>query len=196
MPAERLSARKRSFFPESSPLSGLLYPGGHATKAPNDRNEKSIVMTTWVPCSALDSIEEMVWLPRLLQKARRHEAARASGIDLMNGYQYGNNDFIDAKFLKFLRTDDCHILKLVREYADDRTVARVLVERSGRSVKERRIFSAQTRRSFFNFELLEADEGRTPRGLRRTLLCIFYNYLMMPCVTFAYNRAERARNDR
>ncbi len=134
-----------------------------------------------------------MWLPRLLQKARRHEAARASGLDLMNGYQYGNNDFIDAKFLGFLRTDDHRISALVREHPDDRTVAYIVVERSGRTAEERRAFSAQIRRSFFSFELLEADEGRTPRGLRRTLLCVFYNHLMMPCVT---RRAERARRDR
>jgi hypothetical protein len=149
--------------------------------------------TAWIPCSGLECIEEMVWIPRLLQKARRHEAGRQSGRDLMNGYMYGDNDFIDRRVLTFLRTDDAAVSAIVRAEPDDAVAARSLVEHSGRTVEERRAYSARLRRQLFDFVLLEADEGRLPPGPKRTIVRLVYNRLVMPVIAPLFRRAERKR---
>ena len=117
----------------------------------------------WIPCSGRDSIEGLSWLPRLLQKARRAESAQSGR--LVDGYCYGDNDFIDKQLIAFLRTDDVTISALVREHPADADVARVLVEQSGRTPAECAAFDKTFRRKNFNFILLEADEGRL-RGVK------------------------------
>ena len=56
---------------------------------------------SWTPRSPHDEADGLVWLPRLIDKARRSALGRASGADLMNGYLYGNSDYIDSKVLGF-----------------------------------------------------------------------------------------------
>ena len=72
---------------------------------------------TWIPCSGRDSVAGLVWLPRLLEKARHCEASANSR--LVDGYCYGDNDFIDKQLIAFLRTDDATISALVREQPVD-----------------------------------------------------------------------------
>jgi len=146
---------------------------------------------TWTPRSGLDELEGLPWLPRMLEKARRFEA----GTQQMNGYLYGDNDFIDAQLLKFLRTTDTAVSELVREHADDAEVARILVERSGRSPAEIQSFARSFRRKNANFILLEADEGRLGSGPRAKLIRFVYNRLMMPVIyaKFAADERKRAR---
>lgn len=146
----------------------------------------------WIPCSGLQSIEGLVWLPRLLEKARRCEGDRASG-RLVEGYCYGDNDFIDKQLLKFLRTDDATVSALVRSEPDDAAVAKILVHRSGHTPDECRAFSKKMRRLSFDFALLEADEGRMAPGLKRTIISGFYNGIMMPVVYSMFRRDELKR---
>jgi hypothetical protein len=148
---------------------------------------------TWIPCSGLDELEAMPWLHRLVQKARRYEAGRAVGTDLMDGYMFGDNDFIDKQVLAFLRTDDTAVLARVREHDDDAVVASSLVAESGRSESERRTFGVRLRRRLLNFVFLDADEGRLPPGVRTRLWRFAYNRLLMPVVSRQFAAAERKR---
>ena len=145
----------------------------------------------WIPCSGRDSIAGLVWLPRLLEKARRCETS--SDARLVDGYCYGNNDFIDKQLIEFLRTDDATISQLVREHQADADVATILVERSGRSAAECEAFNSAFRRKNLNFILVEADEGRLPPGLRTTMLRFFYNNLIMRIFYPLFERDERKR---
>ncbi|MGH7728310.1 MAG: DUF5069 domain-containing protein [Vulcanimicrobiaceae bacterium] len=147
---------------------------------------------SWTPRSGRDSVEEVVWLPRLLQKARRLADFRESG-RLIDGYCYGRNDFIDKQVLAFLRTDDVTVSNLVQEHPSDAELAKIIVESSGRTPQERRAFSHRLRRRCFNFALLEADEGRMAPGPLRAVLRIAYNGLMMPAVYAWFRGAEKRR---
>jgi hypothetical protein len=146
----------------------------------------------WIPCSGRDSVEGLVWLPRLLEKARHAEASQSGR--LIDGYCYGDNDFIDKQLLAFLRTDDVTISGLVREHPADADVAKMLVERSGRSHAECEAFSTTLRRKLFDFVLIEADEGRLRPGLKASILKFIYNNMVMPIVYPLFRRDERNRN--
>lgn len=145
----------------------------------------------WIPCSGRDSIAGLVWLPRLLEKARHCEGA--SGGRLVDGYCYGDNDFIDKDLIAFLHTSDAAISKIVSEHAVDADVARILVMQSGRSAAECQTFSTKLRRKFFDFVMLEADEGRLPPGPKTTIVAFLYNNVMMPIVYPMFRRDERNR---
>jgi len=146
----------------------------------------------WIPCSGRDSASGLVWLPRLLEKARR--CASAPGGRLVDGYCYGDNDFIDKQLITFLRTDDATISALVREQQSDADVASILVERSGRSPAECDAFNSTFRRRNFDFVLLEADEGRLRPGLKSALLKFTYNNVIMPVVYRMFKSDERKRS--
>jgi Domain of unknown function (DUF5069) len=144
-----------------------------------------------MPRSGLDTIEEMVWLPRLFDKARRFEQLGGDA-RLIDGYCYGDNDFIDGKVLRFLHTDDATVSALLRDHPDPEA-ARIIVERSGRTREERRQFSAELKRSLNNFAFMEADEGRLLPGIRTSALRFFYNRLLMPIFYARFRRAEEKR---
>ena len=146
---------------------------------------------SWTPCSGLDSVVGLVWLPRLLEKARRCEAC-ADG-RLVDGYCFGNNDFIDRDLIAFLRTDDETISALVREHPADADVAKILIERSGHTPAECEVFSTSFRRKYMDFILIEADEGRLRPGIKTATVKFAYNYLMMPVFYFMFRRDERMR---
>lgn len=146
---------------------------------------------TWIPCSGLDSEAGLAWLPRLLQKARRCLASPDGR--LVDGYCYGDNDFIDKQLITFLRSDDETISTLVSEHSSDAEVARILVERSGRSAAECEAYSKSLKRKFLNFVLLEADEGRLRPGPKASAIKFIYNKVMMPAVYFMFRRDERNR---
>jgi hypothetical protein len=148
---------------------------------------------SWIPCSGRDSVAGLVWLPRLLEKAR-HCAASPNG-RLVDGYCYGNNDFIDKQLITFLRTDDTTISALVREHPVDADVARILVEQSGHSPAEIEAFNTAFRRKNFDFVLLEADEGRLQPGLKASILKFLYNGAVMPIFYPLFRRDERNRKE-
>lgn len=147
----------------------------------------------WIPCSGLETVDGMIWVKRMTQKARRARESRDRGVDLMNGYLYGENDFVDGRVLRFLALTDEQFADEVCGESDDEAAARRSVVRSGRSADECREFSAKLRKSMSDFALLEADEGRMPRGVRAGAIKFFYNALMMPVVYAVFRRAERKR---
>jgi hypothetical protein len=150
----------------------------------------------WMPCSGREEFADVVWLPRLIAKARRFAQGRARGEDLMNGYCYGDNDVADRALLEFLKLDDAAVLRVIEAHPLDEDAARELIERGGGTLEERRRFSASLRRKLFNFALLEADEGRMPPGLRRSLLRFVYNRVVMPPFYLWFGYAERKRRAR
>jgi Domain of unknown function (DUF5069) len=147
---------------------------------------------TWMPCSGRASIEGLSWLPRLLEKARRCETS--AGGRLVDGYCYGDNDFIDKQLMTFLRTTDTAVSALVREHPDDADAARILVERSGRTPAECAAFDKAFRRRNLNFVFVEADEGRLGRGVGPAIVRAFYNGAVMPIFYSLFRRDERKRS--
>jgi hypothetical protein len=147
----------------------------------------------WIPCSGHESASGLVWLPRLLEKARH---CAASDGRLADGYCYGDNDFIDKQLIAFLRTDDVTVSALVKQHPADEEVARILVERSGRSTAECSAFSTAFRRRNFDFVFVDADEGRLRPGFKSTTLKLLYNSLMMPIFYRLFQRDERNRSAR
>jgi Domain of unknown function (DUF5069) len=145
---------------------------------------------SWVPCSGLESEAGLVWLPRMLQKARR--CLTSPDGRSADGYLYGESDFIDKRVIAFLRTDDETISALVRENPSDADVARILVEHSGRSAAECAAYSRSLRRKLFDFILLEADEGRVG-GFKGAAVKFVYNRLLMPVIYPLFRRGERKR---
>ena len=146
---------------------------------------------SWTPCSGLESAAGVVWLPRMLQKARR--CLSSPDGRRVDGYLFGDNDFIDKEVIAFLRTDDETISALVRDNPSDADVARILVERSGRSASECAAYSGSFKRKFFNLFFLEADEGRLGPGFKSSLIKFLYNKALMPIVYFAFRRDEGKR---
>ncbi len=147
----------------------------------------------WTPCSGLETVDGMVWIKRMAQKARRAKESLDSGTDLMNGYLYGENDFADSKVLRFLGLSDAQFADEIYSEPDDEAGARRALARSGRSPEECAEFSAKFRKSLNDFALLEADEGRVPPGLKASAIKFFYNAIMMPIVYVVFRRAEQKR---
>jgi hypothetical protein len=146
----------------------------------------------WIPCSGRNSVAGLSWLPRLLEKARRCESSTTGR--LVDGYCYGDNDFIDKQLLAFLRTTDSTVSTLVAEHAEDAEVARILVERSGRSPSEIAAFDNTFRRKNLNFVFVEADEGRLGSGLGARIIKTLYNGAVMPIFYPLFRRDERSRS--
>jgi hypothetical protein len=146
-----------------------------------------------MPRSPHDEADGLVWLPRLIDKARRAALGRASSADLMNGYLYGDNDFIDRQVLRFLGIDDCALSELIEECDSDEDVVRIVLAHSGRSVAARRAFSAALERRSFRFAMLDADEGRLAPGPRSRIIAFLYSVAIMPIAYAAFGRAERRR---
>jgi hypothetical protein len=127
----------------------------------------------------------------MLQKARR--CLTSPDGRSVDGYLFGDNDFIDKQVIAFLRTDDETISTLVREHPSDSDVARILVERSGRSANECEAYSKSLKRKFMNFFFLEADEGRFRPGFMAAIIRFLYNKALMPVVYAMFRRDERKR---
>jgi hypothetical protein len=170
-------------------LSGAKEVQGFLLRDP--ANQRRTFMS-WIPCSGRDSLEGLAWLPRLLEKARHAEALQSGR--LIDGYCYGDNDFIDKQLIAFLRTDDSTISALVREHPANADVAKILVDRSGHSRAECEVFDKAFRRRNLDFVLLEADEGRLRPGVKASLLKFIYNNMVMPIVYPLFRRDERNRN--
>lgn len=153
-------------------------------------------MDKWIPCSGLEMVDGMVWVKRMAQKARRAQRSRASQTDCMNGYLYGESDFLDGRVLRFLGTSDTAFVADVCSEADDEAGVRRALARSGRTASERREFSAKMEKELKAFPIIDADEGRLPPGFRTNVLKFFYNSMMMPIVYIVFRRAEQRRRRR
>lgn len=148
----------------------------------------------WMPRPWNAELLGCIWLPRMLDKGRQAMASQRQGQNLMNSYLFGDFDYADGKLLKFLRTNDAHVLELLRELNDDEAVAKRLMSESGRSVDEVQAWCKRFRTCNAPFiAMWDADEGRRAPGVGTSLLKLFYNYLMMPPVYVIVGIAERLR---
>jgi hypothetical protein len=143
-------------------------------------------MEGWMPRPWNAELEGCVWLPRLLDKGRRALEGQRQGQDLLNGFLFGDFDYADGQLLRFLRTDEARVRRLLGELDSDEAAARVLVQESRRLPEEIQAWNRRFRR--FNAPFIamwEADEGRRGPGLGTSLLRLFYNGVLMPPVYLA-----------
>ncbi len=150
-------------------------------------------MNQWIPCSGLESVDGLVWVKRIVQKGRRLLEDRRTDTNWLDGYLFGESDFVDGKVIRFLHSSNEAVLEGVRIEPDDVCVAQNLIAASGRSSDEVAQFSKQLRKEVGNFMLMEADEGRLPPGLRTSMIRLIYNRLLMPIFYRQYKAAERHR---
>ena len=150
--------------------------------------------TNWMPRRWNAELSGCLWLPRLLDKGRQFLLSRQNGQDLMNGYLYGDFDYADRQLLKFLRTNDAHVLTLLTQMEDDEAVTAALLRESGRSPTEIQAWGKRFRTVNAPFtSMWDADEGRRRPGIGTWLLDKLYNYIMMPPVYVGFRIAERLR---
>ncbi|MDH4187732.1 MAG: DUF5069 domain-containing protein [Nitrospira sp.] len=149
----------------------------------------------WMPRPWNAELRGCLWLPRMLDKGRQALEGQRQGLNLMNNYLFGDFDYADGKLLKFLRTNDAHVLELLRELNDDEAVASRLLSESGRTATEVQVWCKRFRVLNAPFiAMWDADEGRRSPGVGTSLLKLFYNYLMMPPVYVIFWIAERLRS--
>lgn len=150
----------------------------------------------WVPRSGREEVAGCAWLPRLIDKARRQLESKRTGRDQLSPYMFGDNDFMDAKLLSFLKVSGSEVLDVLWGEPDDRAAAAEIVRRSGRTHEECASWSAEFQNSQrLPLAVFDANEGRRAPGLSTTLMRLCYNRILMPPVAWWYRRAER-RGDR
>ncbi|HET7558450.1 MAG TPA: DUF5069 domain-containing protein [Limnochordia bacterium] len=148
----------------------------------------------WRPRHWATELCGVIWLARLLDKARRAVAGERQGRNLMNGYLYGESDYMDAQLLQFLKTGDRYVKALVAENTDDDQVAERLIRESGRSPDELAEWCREFRRRNARFlEMFDADEGRMGLSPRALWLKYVYNKKIMPGAYARFEAAERRR---
>ncbi len=138
-----------------------------------------------------------MWLGRMIDKARRYEAARVAPGEMLGAYMFGDNDYMDAKLLRFLGLNDAQICAIVREEPDDRSAAQRILERSGKTAAQCATFNrAFARRNAPFLGMMDADEGRRKAGLGSALLKLAYNAVVFPLGILMYRFAARQRPKR
>jgi hypothetical protein len=156
--------------------------------------ETKTALGTWMPRSGREAAAGCVWLPRMIDKARRVVAGEATGQDLLWPYCFGVNDPADTQLLRFLRLTNEDVLDVVRREPDDAAAAAEIVRRSGRTPEECAAWSARyLRRNAPFLAMIDADEGRRPTGASTTLLRVLYNGVIMPPYYGVYRVMERQR---
>ena len=144
--------------------------------------------TPWQPRSAFERLANCIFLGRLIDKARRS----ATGLPI-GEYMYGENDYMDARVLRFLRASRTDVDRIVREQRNDAAAARELVERSGRSAREVDAFNTRMMLLYgLIFTMFDADEGRKT-GVFAGALAGFYNRVIYPPFAKKFARDERSR---
>lgn len=138
-------------------------------------------LRTSAPRSPYEKLGDMVWLPRLIDKARAHLAGTAGD------YNCAPPMKMDSYFLKVLGLDRDAFLEAVKTHPDDREIlAWVLAHRKPMTAEEVETFNQKFSRSapkeasewvpFYPhleatlgkqgnptwFQILDADEGRLP----------------------------------
>lgn len=113
--------------------------------------------TTWMPRSGFEQVGGFVWLPRLLDKARR---ARTGDL---GEYVSLNRGGMDGIWLRRLKVSPDSIRAWVAEGLDDGAIAERLGEACGMDRAAREQFS----RRFVGmlgavFAMIDAEEGRRP----------------------------------
>lgn len=158
-----------------------------------DDASQNASQTPWMPRSGREELAGCVWLPRLLDKARRKVEGERDGRDLLHPYLFGGIDPLDKELKTFLNTSDEAVLDLVRREPDDQRTAEELLRRSGRTPEECAAWSRRFRRKHaLDLAVFDADEGRRTPGLTTTFLRLFYNYVFMPPI-YWLDRLDRRR---
>ena len=149
----------------------------------------------WMPRSPRVAYAGLVWLPRLIDKARREAEGRSRGVDLTTPYMFGDNDYLDAKLLAFLKIRDRQVLQIVTEEPHDDVVAALILAISRRSPDECRRWSER----FLKVEalwllLIDIDEDRV-HGTAAEAGRWFYNKVLIPPVFGVFRWMERQRSE-
>lgn len=118
-----------------------------------------------VPRSPFEAVEGLIWLPRMLDKARRQ---RATGL---GEYLLFEDSPLDAHFLRAWRVGGADLTGWLDEGLDDAAVALKISERRGWDLAKREAWSGRARAVCGGFfSAIDADEGRLPPGPRAALL--------------------------
>ncbi len=114
----------------------------------------------------------------------------------MAEYMYGDNDYMDSRVLKFLRASAADVNALVSTEPSDESVARTLVERSGKSPAQVARFNMRMLLLYgVVFVMFDADEGRKTDALAK-LLARFYNHVVFPPFAKKFARDEQRKSAR
>jgi Domain of unknown function (DUF5069) len=145
----------------------------------------------WIPRSGRDEVGGCIWLPRMIQKARRIIETGESG-KRTGEYMYGKHDPADAQVLKFLGISDEEILDIVRAIPDDDAAAMQVLSTSGKTREQCEAFSRRYWMLNAPFmAMMDADEGRRTPGPLTSLLRWFYNNVIMPPAYAYFKMKER-----
>lgn len=152
------------------------------------------IETTWKPRSVYAEAGDLVWLPRLLDKARRALEGEKAGKELLWPYMYGDSDYMDARLLRFLGVTGDEVLDILRQARTDDAAVAAILARAGKSQQERQAWSRSFRRREAPFLILiEADDGRLAGGPAAALLGWLYNTLILPIGVRMYHQGEARR---
>lgn len=143
-----------------------------------------------MPCSGREQIGGLVWLPRMIQKARRIVDTGAQGKEV-DQYIFGRHDPADAQVLRFLGISDEEVLDVVRAIPDDDAAALQLISMSAKTPAQCAAFSRRFGALMRPFlAMMDADEGRRKPGTLTSLLFWFYNSVVMPS-SYVYFRGKQ-----
>jgi hypothetical protein len=147
----------------------------------------------WVPRSGSERFYGLIWLPRLIDKARRVAASGDSYL-IDDEYMFGENDFADGRLLRFLGMGSSEVLEAVRAEPKDDLAAARIVATSGKTPQECERFSRRFKLVMGPFlPITDVDEGRKPPGLLTGLLRGFYNAVVVRGALAVFRRSERSR---
>lgn len=150
----------------------------------------------WVPRSGSDEFDGCIWLPRLIDKARR-VAATGGGYLLDGDYMFGERDYADGRLLGFLGVSSEQVLEVVRGEPDDAAAAARILTMSGKTRPECEAFSRRFHLLMGPFlPMIDADEGRLAAGPWSAFLRGLYNGVIARPAVALFRRNERSRGKR
>ncbi len=131
-----------------------------------------------------------------MDKGRQKLREQAHGRDLMQGYLFGDRDYMDGQLLTFLNTNEARVLELLQDSDNDQTVAEALIHESGRTAGEIRAWNEQLyRKNGLFLKMIDADEGRRSPGLGTAVYRFVYNSIIMP-PTYLFFRLTEGRRQK
>lgn len=108
----------------------------------------------------------------------------------MGEYMFGQYSYFDIRMLRFLRANERTVCEMVRDDADDESVARRLIAASGRSAAEVRAFNRRFGTTYaIIFRMIDADEGRIGGPLGSVLRSL-YNGIIFPPAAVLFRRPK------
>ena len=141
----------------------------------------------WKPRRWNEKLENCLWLPRMIDKGRRHIEAQRDAHVSMHGYLFGDLDYGDWQLLRFLRTNQDQVSRLLEELDSDQDVAKRIVKDSNRSKEDIEKWNKRFRAVNCLFTpMWDADEAHRSPGLTTTLIKYSYIFILMPPVYLVY----------